>query len=386
MRRGGRLGLVSLIVSLTIAARSVNYMVQSTVPPFARELGLGPAEVGLLAATGAAGQLISTVFLNVVLGPEQRRKAFVLSATAVPFLLAAFALSGPVSLWPAVFAAGLVFGIIMPNLINLPSLSPQSAERLLAIYSLSLSISLVVGPAYETAVLAKYSYRYVFLFFLPLALLLAVLSRKAAFPPSRAEGSLKRLYARALSSAGFLSSVLSITAYNVPFMALVTYLPIYASEQLGLPNALAYSLFIPFFSVSMATRLYMSLRPVRDLVKAFVASVALTLAGLVLLWSSSSYATIAAAMALLGVPHGSVFTLSTIMIARTTPVEERNAVNSLFSSYLVILGIAVPPALGALAEAWGFRSMWLSLLLPTAIASGAFLALFGRSERLRRPT
>ncbi|MEZ0248006.1 MAG: MFS transporter, partial [Thermoproteus sp.] len=250
----------------------------------------------------------------------------------------------------------------------------------------SLSISLVVGPAYESAILAEYGYRYVFLFFLPLSVVLAVLSARAVVPEGRPEGGgLRATYKAALASRGLAAAVLAITAYNVPFMALVNYLPIYAGEELGLARSAAYSLFIPFFATSMATRLYMSMRPVRDVVKAFSASAVLTLAGLALIPASRGYWPLALSVALLGIPHGSVYTLSIISIARTTPLELRNPVNSLFSSYLVVLGAVAPPLLGLTAEALGYSPMWLASMAPSALAAGAFLALFAKSKELRGP-
>jgi predicted MFS family arabinose efflux permease len=384
--RSGRdiLGLIALIATLTIAARSVNYMVQSTVPPLARELGFTPSSIGLLAAVGAVGQLIGSSVVNIALGPSPRRRALVAATAAIPPALAAFWLSGPAGLWAASFISGLSFGVVMPNLINIASVRPEYAERLLAAYSLSLSTSLVIGPAYETAVLTRYGYREVFLFFLPFAVTLLALSPRIPIVGSRS-ADLRATYRSALSSRGFISAALAITSYNVPFIALVTYLPIYASEELGLARAAAYSLFLPFFAVSMLTRLYMFLRPVRDVNKAFAASVALTLSGLAVFYAARDYASLATAMAILGVPHGSVFTISTIMIVRTTTLEERNAVNSLFSSYLVVLGMAIPPALGAAAELWGYGAMWLLLAPLVAAMSAAFFSLFGKTREFKSP-
>lgn len=377
--------LLALIATLTIATRSVNYMVQSTVPPLARELGFAPSAIGTLAAVGAVGQLIGSSFVNIALGSKPRRRALMISASVIPLMLLTFWLSNGVLFWIAAFLSGLSFGVIMPNLINLASMRPEYAERLLAAYTLSLSISLVAGPAYETAVLTRYGYRYVFLFFLPLAVLLALLSPKIPIIGARST-DIGATYKAALSSKGFLSAALAVTSYNVPFIALTTYLPIYASEELGFAKAAAYSLFLPFFATSMLTRLYMFLRPVRNLYKAFAASVALTLLGLSIFYTARNYALLAAAMAVLGVPHGSVFTLSTIMIVRTTPLEERNSVNSLFSSYLVILGMVVPPALGVAAELWGYDAMWLILTPSVTIISAIFFILFNKTKEFRNPT
>ena len=63
------MGLIALIATLTIAARSVNYMVQSTVPPLARELGFTPSSIGLLAALGAAAELWGYGAMWLLLAP-----------------------------------------------------------------------------------------------------------------------------------------------------------------------------------------------------------------------------------------------------------------------------------------------------------------------------
>jgi fucose permease len=111
--------------------------------------------------------------------------------------------------------------------------------------------------------------------------------------------------------------------------------------------------------------------------------VALTLSGLAVFYAARDYALLA--MAILGVPHGSVFTVSTIIIVRTTTLEERNAVNSLFLSYLVVLGMAIPPALGAAAELWGYGAMWLLLAPLVAAMSAAFFSLFGKTKEFKSP-
>ncbi len=94
-----------------------------------------------------------------------------ISSMGYAIILPLFYLATPLSLWIlSAVAGGVVMGNIMPNIITsaggmLPD--RKARERLLSIYTLSLSVSLVVGPAIESAILQHFSVRSSFLFFAP---------------------------------------------------------------------------------------------------------------------------------------------------------------------------------------------------------------------------
>ena len=114
----------------------------------------------------------------------------------------------------------------------------------------------------------------------------------------------------------------------------------------------------------------------------FAASVTITLAGLIGMALSPSFTSFLIVMALLGFPHGSIYPMSTIMIARGTKREERSAVNSYFLAFNNIIFAVVPFIVGALSAVIGLGSVFLLLTVPVALMAGIFLARFGRDPVL----
>ena len=101
----------------------------------------------------------------------------------------------------------------------------------------------------------------VFLAFTPLALIGAGIACTIKFPNVKRE----KYGLSALKNKGFITSVLSITTYNVPFTAFTTFLTIYAIEKFHVSSAIGYSSYIPFFALSFLTRSFMTIRPFNSL-------------------------------------------------------------------------------------------------------------------------
>ncbi|WP_048057787.1 MFS transporter [Metallosphaera cuprina] len=366
---------------MTIAARSTNNMVTTTVGPLSKyELGFSNSLVGVVTGLMFVATLFATSYLNPSLKSSTRRKVFIVSNLAILALLPLFYLSNSFTIWIFSALIGLAFGLVMPNLITAASLveDRKTAERLLAIYSASLSVSLILGPLYETLILSKFQYNFVFLAFIPIAVIAFILSWTVRFPDTDKEIS----GSRALRNKGLSSSILAITTYNVPFAAITAFLTILAIERFHVPNDLAYSAYIPFFTLSFLTRLYMSIRPFKSLRVPMLISVLITMITLAGTIVSPSYSAFLLLMALLGIPHGSVFPMSTIMIQRATSKEERNAVNSYFLAYNNFLFIAVPAVVGYLSEIIGLPLTFSLLTVPVVITSVVFFMKFWNDEIL----
>ncbi|NON63416.1 MFS transporter, partial [Acidianus sp. RZ1] len=326
---------------------------------------------------------ISTSYLNPLLNPIKRRKAFIISNIAIVIVLIIYFFANQYILWLVTPVAGIASGLILPNLITSASLVNERrlAEKLLGLYSTSLSISLIIGPSLESYVLkigGSEAYRAVFIAFLPIALLGAVLSFTIRFPDISTEKRGKN----ALRNKGFISSILSITTYNVPFAALTAFLTIYAKTKFDLPNDVAYFSYIPFFALSFLTRSYMTIRPFKTLRLPLLVSILITICGLLGIILSPSYLIFILLMAILGIPHGSIFPMSTIMIARSTTQDERNAANSYFLAYNNILFMGVPAIVGYLSSLIGLGNAMLLLEIPVVIASIAFFVKFWSDNSL----
>ena len=375
-RRLPQFAYVAVTLSMmTIAARATNNMIMTTVSPFARhQLGFGNTLVGILTAASFMASFVATSYLNPKLTGGRRRNAFIISNGAIALSLPLFYLSSAVTVWFITVLAGFASGIVMPNLITSASTGkdPKTTEKLLAIYTASLSASLVIGPSVETQLLNFANYRSVFLFFGILAIACLLLSVVIDFPEIERESRGKTL----LNTSGFVSSLLANSTYAIPFAAITTFLAIYAGEKFNISNSAAYQSFIPFFAISFITRLVLVAIPLRSLKLFFMLSVCITIAGLIGMALSPSYVVFLAVMALLGLPHGTVYPMSTIMIARGTRREERNAVNSYFLAFNNLTFAGVPFAVGALSAVVGLGSTFLLLTIPVSLSAFAFLHKF----------
>lgn len=371
---------LAVILSLmTIAVRATNNMITTTVPPLAKSvLGFSNNGVGILAALSFMATFAATSYLNPHLQRQTRRRAFILSNLAIVAALLLFYYSNASTIWPIVIIAGLASGIIMPNLITSASMvrDLKSTERLLAIYTTSLSASLIIGPFIETQILKFFNYRSVFLFFIALAVIAFALSYAVQFPEIKSE-----LHGRiVLRNTGFLSSLLANSTYSVPFAAITTFLVIYASDKFAVSRSVAYLSFIPFFTASFITRLTIAILPRKSLYPLFICSVVITLVGLAGMVFSPSFLLFLILMALLGFPHGSIFPLSTILIARGSSREERSAVNSYFMAFNNLLFAVVPFAVGLLSSFIGLNYSFLFLTVPVAFSAALFLIKFRKNS------
>jgi predicted MFS family arabinose efflux permease len=120
----------------------------------------------------------------------------------------------------------------------------------------------------------------------------------------------------------------------------------------------------------------MATRRFQGLAGPVFASIAITFAGIVIMYLAPTYIVLLAVMALFGIPHGMTFTLGLYMVARTSGTDERNASNSFYSSHYGVANVLVPLATGYLAIIVGIHVAFLILLVPSALLALSFLAFF----------
>lgn len=375
-----RLAIVSsaiILILATISARSVNNMVVTSLPFVAKyNFSFGNVEVGLISAVLYGSTFVVTSFLNPMLRANTRRRVFIACNAVIPVTMFLFYLSSPITLWPISVASGIASGFLFPNIITSASLHRDHIVqmRLLAIYSVSLSISLVLGPSLETWLLTFLTYKQIFLPFMGLSLIGLVVSPIVKFPKVKKEVKGGRA---ALKNRGLITSFFSITIYNVPFAAITSFLVIFAVERFQVSSSTAYSVFIIFFAVSFLTRLTMAIRPFRSLFVPLVVSSAITITSLFVLPFMSSFLVFLLLMAVLGIPHGAIFPISSMLIARGTSPEERSVANSYFMAYNNVLFIVVPVAFGFMSLHIGFQDSF-ALLGVIALASTGAMAMMYR--------
>ena len=377
----GILYTVLILTLITITSRSTNNMVLTTIPLYSQNiLGFGSLEVGLVTAVSYTTTLFANSYLNPRFESRVRRRIFIASNMLLVISLFLLSSANGVTIFALSAIVGLLFGFIMPNIITSASLhgDRRTQERLLAIYAVSLSASLIIGPALETYLLHYFNYGYIFLFFIPISLLATAVSFVIPFPDRNTE----RRGKGTLRNDGFIASIITITSYNVPFAAITTFLAIFAASRFGVSRDVAYSSFIYFFLTSLLTRGYMAVRPFRRIKIPIVFSVALTVIPLLFIPFLNSYAEFLALVAFLGIPHGSVFPISSVMIARGTEPSERNTANSYFLAYNNVLSIAVPVIFGYMAIFLGYGYSFSILSIPVLLVTILLFKKYGRNPRI----
>ena len=353
---------IVIIIFITFMVRASNNMMMTTISLFSKyDLHFDRVQVGLTESLMALATFITTGLINSRLDTVPRRFLFIGANIAFTVVLAFMQFSNFVTVWFFIAVAGLAFGAIMPNIITSAGMieNKKAREKILGIYTLALSVSLIAGPAFESYILKFEPLRYIFLFFVPFGIVASVLSPFLRFPDSRSEVKKKKI--KVFREPGFRVAVYAILAYNVIFALLITFGGIYAKSVLKLNLSDVALLFTGFFIVSFSSRLFISWKAPENLWHYLATAIIITLTGIILLFFSVNDIVYILAYLLLGIPHGVTYPLSIVSISRTFDMSYRNMANSYFFSIMMAIGIITPTAGGIIEDLIGFRYMFLAL-------------------------
>ena len=373
MTRGQYLGLlqaISVIVPLTIAIRASNNMLLTTIPLLARyNFQFNNTLIGILSALVSLMTFLSSGLINSRLRACTRRIVFIASSAIYAAVFPLFWSSSPITIWVLSAAAGFVLGFLMPNVITSASLLPdrRARERLLNIYTLSLSVSLILGPAIESLILKYYGLRESFLFFTVFPILALAIAPFVKFPEESAVSDSIVSTSTVISNPGFIAAVLNIATYNVVFSFLMAFGGIYARDTFNLSYSMVEVLFSLFFVTSFLGRLYLSIRPAERLWPYMASAVTMTVIGVLIIVLTDNPLIYAIALLILGIPHGTTYPLSVVSISRAFKPQHRNAANSLFFSFMMLIGIVTPTITGYIADLIGIRDTFIVLIPPVII-------------------
>lgn len=358
---------IIIIIIITFMVRASNNMMMTTVSLFSKyDLFFNSVEVGLTESVLALATFITTALINSRLNVRPRRYLFISSNVLFTVILAIMEFSNFITLWIFIFAAGFAFGAIMPNIITSAGLidDKKLRERVLGIYTLALSVSLIAGPALESYILTFEPLRLIFLFFVPFGIVSSVLSPFLKFPDKKSEIKNKKI--NVFREPGFKVSIYAILAYNIIFALLIAFGGIYAKSVLKLSLSDVSLLFTGFFIVSFSSRLFISYKTPDNLWHYLGTAMFVTLAGIILIFFSYNDIIYIIAYLLLGIPHGVTYPLSIVSISRSFDMSYRNMANSYFFSVMMLIGMATPLAGGIIEDLIGFKNIFI-LLVPVII-------------------
>ncbi len=366
------------VIIMTFSMRATNNMIITTVPLLSKiDLGFSRFLVGIISAVIYLFTFTITFYVNPRLNSLMRRRLFIGANLAIVVSLIGYYYANGITVWAISALAGMAYGIMMPNLITSSSLlkDQKERERLISLYSVGLSLSLILGPSIEDYVLTFVSYRFVFLFFIPVVVAGLITSIFIKFPNSKNE-TRKGL----MKNDGLRASILTITTYNIPFAALSIFLTLYAISKFHVSGSVAYSPYIYFFSVSFLTRIVLTIRPLKALKIPLSFSIFITALALTMFPFIHTFDEFILIMLILGIPHGTIFPMSTIMIARGTAIEQRSAANSYFMAYNNILFMIIPLVFGYIVGFIGYDLSFFILIIPVIIAAILIFKIYGSNK------
>ncbi|MBW9140117.1 MAG: MFS transporter [Candidatus Aramenus sp.] len=379
MRRPLLFALV--LVLLTFSFRASDNMLTTTLPLIAKYyFHFSSLTIGLVSSLATVFAFLSSGLLNARLRGEARRRAFLIASATYAISFPLFYFSSPANVWLLTSLMGFAIGVLMPNVVTSASLFPEqrTRERLLSLYTLALSTSLIAGPSIESAVLLKFNLFQAFLLFSPLAALVFALSFFLDFPKSvqEVEGRVD-VWRR----SGFKLSVALNLMYGIPFGTLTTFGGIFAINSFGASYSTATLLFSLFFTTSFLGRLALTIYPPKRLWGFVGLSTSLTFAGLVMAFFSRSLLMYALALIVLGVPHGITYPVSLISISRSFSEGERSVANSYFSAVMTGFSSFVPLLISGVVDVLGIRGSFGVLALVTLLFTAYIFNVFKQEQK-----
>jgi len=361
------------------------------------DLGYGAGTIGIISALSGIVLVLVTLSISARLKPAQLERAVLFSLVALAVGLVTIGVSHSIYLTTfATVLLGIAGGLGMPGLAGSVQLAAgdgsANPQRILAIYTLVLSMSLAVGPLLEAGLLdaTHQDVRWPFIAFtvLPLLALVIMVSRrreamalaaKAAAsgePPTAGQPVSERI--RLLQTPEVVKALFAQLMYAVPFAALTVFGAEVARVTDRATAAQAQLAFTVFFVFSLSCRGLVAWRsPVRRKGLAFGVSGLFTIVGLAFIVVGHSFLLFLVGMIILGVPHGAIFPLALSALSGSLPPDQLPRANSLLMGSSNFIGIIAPPILGLIAAATTYRLMMTTVLVPVVLVFATFIAYVG---------
>jgi len=348
------------IVIMTFSVRSSNNVLQTTLPLLSKyNFFYNEFEVGILIALMSLSGLIAMIF-NGRLHSYLRRYSFILANIIYTITFLLFSFSGSISVVIYAVVSGFSYGLIFPNIMTAAGISEdrKARERMLAIYSLTLAISLIGGPALESLILRYYPLNYVFILFLPIVILSTVISPFLKFPEEDRSKKRPTMW----DKPGFRMAIYTFIVYSFPTALIISFGGIFAVDQFHASYSLVAILSALFFTSSFLTRIFFSFLDIKKLWPYILALMVISLLGLSMVFISINIIVYSIGLIILGVPHGLGMPIATYSIGRSFPASERNTANSYFTSTMMSTNIIIPLFGGMALEFIGLRLLMLFLI------------------------
>jgi MFS family permease len=390
--------------------RANTMMVQSINPLFVKYiLHTSLVYVGIATAVYAASTLLVRYIISIRVKPVHITKFIIVGMTLFSLAMLGYFFSDSLAEFLFfVVISGFATAIIMPFLLSLVNFvsDKKDIEKNLTIYSLMLSLALVVGPVLGTFMLAVLSVRYIYLLLFMFAvagIFFAIKINKTAknkvkekifqennviYGESNKEANNNaddikikqkrdKLIFRLFKNKKFLEVIFYNTVFSICFASIVAFGGVYARNNFNAPYFLITLLFAIFFISSLLTRIALLFLTKKGKIKQKMnimnISILLSSLSFAAMFLSNNIIFYALALVLLGIPHALIFPIGTMRISEVVEVKQIVAANTIYQSNFDIGGIIGPFFLAYVGEAYSIKLIFLSLSVFLMLAF-----IFGR--------
>lgn len=373
-------GTAGLLIA-TGSFRSAQNMAQTTLSLLGMSLGFSGAAIGAVAAGSNLIAVLTMLLFTAHLATSSAQRAVFVGLLFMAASLASFLAPSPIMLLVGSLFLGIAGGLVMPSAATaIGDLASSGGDRsraargrALAMLALVLSMSLALGPLYESLVLnvTHEHLRAAYLAFLPVPLMGAAVAhgrRRTSAAVPAGSGS----FWESMASLGSLFrnrkwslAVCGQAIYMVPFALVVVFAGLLGSSLYHTSASTTETGIALFFIVSFLCRAALTRRPaVGYRVELFALCVVATLCGIALLAPGRSIGLFMVALAVLGAPHGLTYPLALELVSDAVPLEELSRANAGFQAVSNLISVVVPFIFGLVIDQFGERAVLLCAAIP----------------------
>ncbi len=371
-----------IMLAVTFFMRTTTNMLMTTIPVLSKfVINASVLQVGIAATLYSIGALFSGLFINGRVSTRNTPRVLSISLLIMSLTTPFFYFSvNMMEVYILSIIDGISFGTMMPLMLTLVNiLSDQgNKDRAIALYTSSLSLSLIFGTLFEGSILSylKISIRDIFLLFTLLSILATILMFILLYNLHIEKKIEKIIKFRDLinkipdlfKNKDFNLALTGNLSYSFPFIIILTYGSIIGKNYSSISPSVFFYLLGVFFVVSFITRVCMVIMsPINNKKLLFIASFILTLTGYVVFSISSSELYFIIAFIMLGIPHGSIYPLSTTYISGSINKEDLNMAYSIFGLVGNMIFFVTPFLFGVFTHMVNIRFAVYSFLLPMLI-------------------
>ncbi|NNN22692.1 MAG: MFS transporter [Acidimicrobiales bacterium] len=376
-------------------------------------LKMQPSFLGLVASIGGFSTAATMGVISIRLRKLQVAVGLAVGLTFLALSGALFGIAkGGVLFVIASLIGGVGGGLSFPSLTTLTSWSAGKRRSLaLAIFSVALGVSLLIGPLVEALLLVSLSHSlrgalFIFSTILFMAALFSSLfmwARRKEFathlereepvavledgpepieylskkdlsklesvdPVAQSHSLLSRWNRNGIASSALRYSIINQVAYMVPFIGVASFGGLYIRSSNHIALSSVVLLLSIFYGTSLILRLTVAkLAPLTRPANWCRFGIATSLVGLVVFATLPGMAGIILGLILLGIPHGILYPVTLGVLAEVTPAKDLAKQNSRLAAVANTVPLVVPVVFGQMVRYWGFKGSYLALSVPVLI-------------------